>query len=114
MLSRSVSVAVVVSSGKKAKEWYTKTLGLIGEGESHWITVRPRGSDIRIHLCESKELEPGNTGISFYCKDIEKEVKKLKEMGVKFTREVSDRGWGKFAMFTDPDGNEFWLVEGKP
>ncbi len=114
MVSNSVSVAVVVSDGKKAMEWYTKALGLIAEEHGHWITVRPRGSDTKIHLCESKELEPGNTGIAFYSSDVEKEVKKLKEKGVKFTQDVSDRGWGKFAMFSDPDGNVFWLIEGKP
>jgi predicted enzyme related to lactoylglutathione lyase len=114
MLSEFASVAVTVSDGKKAKEWYSKTLGFKSKEEGHWITVWPRGSSLRIHLCETKELEKGNTGIALYCRDIEKEAQKLKKKGVNFTREVSDQGWGKFAMFSDPDGNIFWLIEGTP
>lgn len=115
VVSSEVSVAVVVSNGKAAKDWYSKKLGMNSAEEGHWITVWPEGSNLKIHLCETGgNLEPGNTGIAFYTENIEEEVKRLKEKGVELTQDITDRGWGKFAIFSDPDGNLFWLIEGTP
>lgn len=112
MITKLGSVAVVVSDAKKAAEWYTKTLGFeLVSSEDHWVTVRAGGSDTVIHLCQGPPLEPGNTGILFECDDVEKTYRELRERGVVFTKPPRDEGWGVYAMFRDPDGNEFWLAE---
>ena len=120
MMLDLATVAVVVSRpAKKAAEWYRDKLGfeIGGEVEGHWVVVAPKGKTGApkgpwrgIHLCEADELEPGNTGILFLTDNIEATYKELKAKGVKFTQELTKESWGTNAMFSDPDGNEFWLM----
>ncbi len=107
------SVALVVSDAKKSARWYKEKLGFeIKSREGHWITVAQKGIPVEIHLCEKfHPLEPGNTGFSFTSKDVVKEQKALESKGVKFTTPTTKEDWGTYAMFADPDGNEFWLVQ---
>ena len=106
------SVAVVVSDANKSAKWYQDKVGFeLRSKEGHWITVGPKGSNIDIHLCEQEEQEPGNTGLGFVSKDVAKEEKELVAKGVKFTVPTKKESWGTFAMFADPDGNEFWINE---
>lgn len=110
MIERIYSVAVVVSDGKKSAQWYKDKLGFaIKESEEHWIVVGPSNWPTALHLCEG-ELEPGNTGILFQPDDFDKTVQELKKSGVEFTQEPRKESWGTYAMFKDPDGNEFWLM----
>ena len=111
MLKSISSVAVVVKDGKKAKTWYESKLGLEARSEEdHWITMGLKGSDFEIHLCETKPLEKGNTGILFMADDLDKTYAELVKKGVKFAKKPKDEGWGKYAMFKDLDGNVFWLM----
>ena len=34
----------------------------------------------------------------------------LTKKGVKFTKKLKDEGYGPYAMFSDLDGNVFWLM----
>ena len=110
---KSLSVAIMVTDAEKSANWYKEKLDFATEGSGHWITVRPRGSNAKVHLCEGK-LEPGNTGISLYCKNVERTAAKLEKKGVKFATPVTKKEWGTFAMIADPDGSEIWLSEGAP
>jgi lactoylglutathione lyase len=105
-------VAVVVSDAKRSLAWYTQTLGFVEKSNhDHWVTVAPKGANVVIHLCEGEQLEPGNTGIGFTSKDVAKEEEALRKKGVEFTQPTKKEDWGTFAMFKDPDGNEFWINE---
>ena len=47
MLSKSFSVAVMVSDGKKAAKWYKEKLGFnVSTEMEHWVTAWPQGSDL--------------------------------------------------------------------
>ena len=115
MITKFASIAVLVSNGRTAKEWYRDKLGFeVKEDENHWIVVAPQGSETGIHLCQAKELEPGNHGILFFADNIDATCKALKDKGVEFTRPLGKAEWNekiRYAMFKDPDGNEFWLME---
>ena len=113
MIKKIASTAVVVRNGKEAARWYRSKLGLeVKESGEHWITVGPRGSRSPVlHLCETKPLERGNTGILFLADDVKRTYEVLSNRGVKFTKRPKDDGWGEYAMFRDPDGNEFWLMK---
>lgn len=113
MISKNFSVALMVTDAKKSAMWYEEKLGFATESSGHWITVWPKGSNAKLHLCEGK-LEPGNTGVSLYCESVEKTAAALEKKGVKLTTPVTKKEWGTFAMFADPDGNEIWLHEGSP
>lgn len=111
MVSKEFSIAVMVSDARKTARWFEKVLGFRSSAESHWVLVWPRGSNVKIHLCEGKP-DPGNTGIAFYVKGAENLAAKMKRARVKFTREMKKASWGTHGMFADRDGNEYWLIEG--
>lgn len=113
MISRDFSVAIMVKDAEKSAQWYKEKLGFRVSHEGHWVTVWPRGSPWKIHLCEG-EPEPGNTGISFYTSDLKSTVDLLKKKGVKFHKDLTKADWGSFAQIEDPDGNIIWINEGKP
>lgn len=111
MFKSIVDVAVVVSDANKSADWYKEKLGFeIRDKEGHWVTVAPKGSEVVLHLCESKPLEQGNTGIAFSVDDLDSVYKELSGKGVEFTVKPTKEEWGSYAMFKDPDGNEFWLM----
>jgi catechol 2,3-dioxygenase-like lactoylglutathione lyase family enzyme len=110
---RLTTIAIVVSSAAKSAKWYQEKLGFeIREHQGHWITVAPKRENMAFHLCEGfYELEPGNTGISFASKDVKKEEATLRKLGVEFTTPTTKEDWATYAMFKDPDGNEFYILE---
>ena len=111
MIKSVVDVAVVVSNASKSAEWYKEKLGLeVRAKEGHWVTVAPKGSDTVLHLCEMTPLEKGNTGIGFQVDDLDGTYKEMSGRGVEFTVKPTKEEWGSYAMFKDPDGNEFWLL----
>lgn len=113
-ISQIATIAVMVSDENKAKEWYTEKLNFeIMSNEPHWIVVGPKGSSTGLHLCPDAELEPGNQGIVLRADDIEKTYKELKKNGIEFVRELSGSEWDesmRYAIFKDPDGNEFSIM----
>ena len=109
MISKLLTVAVMVSDAKKSARWYKEKLGFETSNEAdHWVVVRPDGASWMLHLCEG-ELEPGNTGIGLYSDDVEKTVVDLKRRGVKFEQDYVKADWGGNASFKDPDGNVIWI-----
>lgn len=111
MIRSLLKVAVVVSNATKSAEWYRDKLGFeIRSKEGHWVTVAPTGSDFVLHLCETKPLEPGNTGVAFTVDDLDATYNELTRKGVEFAEKPTKKEWGSYAMFKDPDGNVFWLV----
>jgi len=111
MVSSKFSVAVAVSNGKKSEKWFKEKAGFKTSAHGHWVLVWPEGATTKIHLCEG-EPEPGNTGIAFYVKNAAKFAEEMKAKGVKFTQPVKKEDWGVNGMFADPDGNEYWLIQG--
>ena len=111
MVSKEFSVAIVVSDGEKSAKWFQEKVGLEASVDGHWVLVWPQGATAKIHLCEGKP-DPGNTGVAFYVEDPIKKMGEMKAKGVKFTKDVVEGQWGTNGMFSDPDGNEYWLYEG--
>jgi uncharacterized glyoxalase superfamily protein PhnB len=57
-------------------------------------------------------LEPFRIMITFEVDDIQKAYQELKGKGVKFIRRPEAEEWGgKFATFTDPDGNYLQIFQ---
>lgn len=111
------SVAVVVSNGKKALNFYTKKLGfkVIANDGDHWIVVGAKRGGMALHLCSygksTPKSEKGNTGIMVLTdKPIEQTYRELSKRGVKFSVPPQKVPWGWKCMFLDPDGNELWLA----
>jgi predicted enzyme related to lactoylglutathione lyase len=115
MKSWPTTVAVVVKNLKRAKKFYTEKLGMkVLDDMGHWVTVGQPRKGARLHLCEMKKVEPGNTGILIMIDEpIEKAYRDMKKKGVKFSVPPTVHEWGTECRFVDPDGNEFWLMPAK-
>jgi len=128
------SVAVLVSDARKSAAWYRDVLGFeVLSEEGHGVFVRAGGrGGVLIHLCARCEAWEGDgpggrTGVWLRCGDVrmgrdaktgalipasdpervERTYNELKARGVKFSEPLTTTSWGEFAMFEDPDGNEF-------
>lgn len=117
MITKVEDVAVVVSDAREAADWYRDKLGFEvgGEAEGHWVVVFPRGAEsgTHLHLCAGiYPLEPGNTGIGLVVDNLDETAADLEARGVELTVPPKEEEWGTYAMFKDPDGNEFWIWEG--
>ena len=49
---------------------------------------------------------------SFLCDDVEATYRQLGEKGVEFATPPTKQPWGTYAIFKDPDGNQFVLSSG--
>ncbi len=134
MITGLGSVAVLVHDARKSAEWYRDKLGFEIVGiEGHTVFVKPKGSQaVLLHLCGRcdawEEDKPGGrTGIWLQCgeitirkdektgqvlpasnsENVERTYFELKRNGVEFTEELTTTDWGQYAIFSDPDGNEF-------
>jgi catechol 2,3-dioxygenase-like lactoylglutathione lyase family enzyme len=115
-------IQIFVSDLERAKKWYAKVLGmkLIKEyTEFKCILMKLDKVEFDIGVPEpswgegwDKVKIGGRTPIFFETENIEKTWKELKGKGVKIVEELSKRSWNeKKAVFADPDGNEFNLIE---
>lgn len=121
MLNRIQVTTVFVKDQDKAIDFYTNKLGLTLKmdtdmGGFRWVEVVPEGAETSITLVlpfpgMPPEAVGGDTGMIFDTSDIAATHKTLSEKGVKFTQEPQEQPWGKHANFSDPDGNEFMLVQ---
>ena len=108
------SVAVLVNDAEKSAKWYVEKLGFEASKQGHWVSVKPKGSRMIIHLCEKceewgEDRPGGNTGIGFLSDDKRKTFEELKSRGVQFKKELTTEWFGTYAIFKDLDGNEFWM-----
>ena len=124
MFSHIYSTTIVVSDQDAAIDFYVNTLGWEKtmdnpmSPEMRFVTVAPSGATTQLALGlpswfgEDTNLRK-NTGISLVTPDIDATYATLVERGVKFKQPVEVMPWGqKATWFSDPDENEFFLVEG--
>jgi predicted enzyme related to lactoylglutathione lyase len=110
-------VSVPVQDQDKALAFYTQLLGFavatdqpMGPGQQRWIELRIPGADTRIALftADGHQERIGTfQGISFVVDDVEKTHAELSKRGVTFAQGPTKQPWGTFAIFKDPDGNQF-------
>lgn len=124
------TIPVYVRDQDAALAWYTGKLGFeavrdqpMGPGQ-RWLEVAPPGSEVRLVLYRATEDQPGVaslreaearigtfTGYVFSTDDVERDHRDLTAQGVTFTMAPDRQPWGTFAVFTDPDGNGFGLMQ---
>jgi uncharacterized glyoxalase superfamily protein PhnB len=122
MITKLRSAGIYVSDQQRALEFYRDTLGCevvadvpIGQGEGapRWIEVRFPGDETKLVLFtpQGQEDRIGSfSNLIFHCDDIEQTYEQLASKGVEFTTKPERATWGQWwAVFEDPDGNEFGL-----
>jgi predicted enzyme related to lactoylglutathione lyase len=79
--------------------------------KQRWIELRVGSSETRVVLfTNDKGVQPGlpfNGALG--CDNVEQTYEELVAKGVEFTSPPQKAPWGTFAIFNDPDGNQFVL-----
>jgi len=108
-------ISIPVSDQQKSKEFFLKIgFNLIIEADmgngATWVQLGLPGQFTSITLVNwFPNMVPGSIqGLVIKTEDIEKEVADLKSKGVD-VKPIDPTPWGKFASFSDPDGNGFTL-----
>ena len=121
-------MSVMVDDQEKALKFYTKVLGFekmadIPMGKNRWLTVTsPEGAEGVELILEPIEFEParvyqkslydaGIPLISFITADLQKEIARLKQLGVNFHGEPANIGLITSVLFDDTCGNLINLVQ---
>ena len=111
-ISRIQLASIPVSDQDRARDFYVDTLGFdlvmdtqLGP-EMRWVMVKPRGADTALTLVTWFDSMPAGSlkGTVLETDDLESDVTRLRELGVDIAG-VEDAPWGRFAQFSDPDGN---------
>lgn len=118
MISHVKFVGLAVSDQDRALKFYTEKLGFelatdqpfnekqrwielrIGNSATRFVLFTPEGHENRIGTFFNGSLA---------CDDVDATYRQLKQRGVEFVSEPQKQPWGTFAMFKDPDGNQFVL-----
>jgi predicted enzyme related to lactoylglutathione lyase len=79
-------------------------------GDQRWIELAIHHSETRLVLFtpdgEADRIGGAFNG-SFACDDVEATYRQLSQRGVEFKGPVEKQPWGTYAIFVDPEGNEF-------
>ncbi len=118
MITHVKFVGVPTGDQDRALEFYTKKLGFtvatdqpfnekqrwielaVGRSQTGIVLFTPDGHENRIGTFFNGSLA---------CDDVERTHEELKARGVEFVSPPTKQPWGTFAVFKDPDGNQFVL-----
>ncbi|HEY5600858.1 MAG TPA: VOC family protein [Patescibacteria group bacterium] len=122
--------AILLSSGnaQKLADFYKDVVGLqiteeieVGEkGEKGFEVSFGKGNGAGLYIMDHSEIKGKNSQgarvmFNLEVDDIEKEVAKVKENGVKLVQNIYHvEGYGLIATFEDVDGNYFQFVQVRP
>ena len=109
-------VGVPVRDQDRALSFWTQKMGLkvatdqaMGPGR-RWIELSIPGAETRLVLF-TPDGQQDRIGTffngSFACDDVQATYRQLKERGVEFVKEPEKQPWGEYAIFKDPEGNQF-------
>ncbi|MGH8148285.1 MAG: VOC family protein [Rhodanobacteraceae bacterium] len=118
MITNLKFVSVPTRDQARALAFWTEKMGFrvvtdqpMGETQ-RWIELRIGNAETRLVLFtpDGQEDRVGTFfNGSFACDDAHATYRQLKQRGVEFDREPTSEQWGTYAIFRDPDGNQFVL-----
>jgi catechol 2,3-dioxygenase-like lactoylglutathione lyase family enzyme len=129
MITKLHSTTILVADQDEALRFYVDTLGWEKREDNmmgpvlRFLTVAPVGAETSVVLGQPEiygheaplrvSQDEGGTGISLLTDDIAATYAELSAKGVRFTKPPQTMPWGaKATWFSDPFGNEYFLVEG--
>ncbi|MFD4197892.1 VOC family protein [Amycolatopsis thermoflava] len=123
MITHLHSATILVGDQEEALRFYVGTLGWekredLRFGAVHrFLSVAPPGAVTSIVLGQpevhAREMVPGGTGITMMTPDVAAAHAEMSARGVRFAGQPQVMPWGtKATWFTDPFGNEYFLLEG--
>jgi len=121
-IQRLAIVSVPVSDQDRAKRFYTEILGFVGGRDSpfrenaRWIEVKPTtDSTLTITLVTwFPSMPPGSLrGLVLLADDLDTTYEMLRNRGLSSASVIKTAPWGRYATFSDPDGNGWVLQEAR-
>ncbi len=122
MINRIRLAGVWVSDQDAALDFYVNKLGFAVQSDVtmpdgfRWLEVVPPGAQTAMSLTKPHPGHDVSVGgfanIVFGTEDIQATYDKLNARGVQFSEAPTPQSWGGIqALFADPDGNQFVLVQ---
>jgi predicted enzyme related to lactoylglutathione lyase len=117
MIKSADLVWVTVSDFKKARKFFTETLGLKEIScveEMGWMELQGQDGGVMIGVGASNDELPAgsNAIVTFTVDDIDQAVADFKTKNIQLLGKIVEiPGHVKLQMFTDLDGNKFQLVQ---
>jgi predicted enzyme related to lactoylglutathione lyase len=117
MITHIKFVGVPVRDQDRALKFYTEKLGFEVAtdqpmGAQRWIELRIANATTRLVLF-TPEGHENRIGTFFNgsigCDNVEATWRQLSQRGVEFKQPPTKQPWGTYAIFLDPEGNEFVL-----
>jgi predicted enzyme related to lactoylglutathione lyase len=121
MITHLKFIGIPTRNQTRALKFYTEQLGFevatdqAFDEKQRWIELRIANSQTRVVLFtpEGHEDRIGTFfNGAFTCDEVAATYRQLRQRGVEFTGEPQQQPWGTFAIFKDPDGNQFVLSSG--
>ena len=117
MISHVKFVSIPTSDQDRALKFWTEVVGFRVltdqpfDDKQRWIELRIGSSDTKVVLFMFGEQgpEPGTFNGALACTNVEQTYQELVARGVDFVTAPRKEQWGTFALFKDPDGNQFML-----
>lgn len=120
-------VSLVVPEYDEAIAFYVGVLGFalvedrfVPEQNKRWVVVAPPGSECHLLLARAANAEQasrignqtgGRVFLFLYTDDFARDYGRYQEKGVSFVREPKEEPYGTVAVFQDPWGNLWDLLE---
>ena len=118
MISHVKFVSIPTNDQDRALTFWTEVVGFRVltdqpfDDKQRWIELRIGSSDTRLVLFkfdgQGMQLGGAFNG-AMACQNVEQTYQELSARGVEFVSPPQKQPWGTFAVFKDPDGNQFVL-----
>lgn len=112
MASGVASVWVPVDDMDRAVQFYGTTLGLaITSTSPEWSEIDANGVMLGLNGREGTNSRSAGGAVITFQPDtnLDEEVSRLMEQGIRFPGGISDHEWGRIAPFQDSEGNDLQL-----
>src|ERR1700759_4116240 len=116
MIKEVAFVAIAVSDAEEARQFYQGTLGLKPSApvmEGAWVEYELGDTTIGVGCHPAWKPSRDGTTVAFEVDDIDAELARLKEQGVKFDMDVTETPVCFMAQFRDPSGNKLVIHQRK-
>ncbi len=125
--ARLAAVALVVPDYDSAIAFFCDVMGFrltadIDQGTKRWVTVEPNGGGISLLLAKAEgarqiaaigDQAGGRVWLFLHTDNFDRDYQKMQTAGVMFEEAPRDEPYGKVAVWRDPWGNRWDLIEPK-
>jgi catechol 2,3-dioxygenase-like lactoylglutathione lyase family enzyme len=106
----------MVTDHDAALDFYAGTLGFevvqdAFDGRKRWLTVRPPGAETALVLAVGADPAPSRVAYFLETDDFARDHEAMRAAGVAFEEEPRSEPYGRVAVWRDPFGNRWDLIE---